>query len=235
MPADPEPGEGAQVFTTVLPESPSEAHSGVDVAPGARCHTVGGLAPRRYEPTFEVVDRDPSLPVAYRRGDMTDSTRAEPVDLVAILMDSTSYLLDNEAVLRKRSGCQGNASRAPIIRAALARARGFVDPDRPEGVRAARARAAAPPPSPRTPPALRGRRGGPGRRRSPRGGPPGTSHRRAGGRGGGRGPGAEQRAGAVCPSRGRRHTRVPRGSAPGGPGPRRLASAPRRGVRRRPR
>lgn len=36
----------------------------------------------------------------YRRGDITDFTLETPVDLVAILMDSTSYLLDHEAVLR---------------------------------------------------------------------------------------------------------------------------------------
>jgi len=38
-------------------------------------------------------------PIDYREGDMTDFSLAEPVDFAAILMDSTSYLLDNDAVL----------------------------------------------------------------------------------------------------------------------------------------
>ena len=37
--------------------------------------------------------------IDYHQGDMTKFTLAEAVDMAAILMDSTSYLLDNDAVI----------------------------------------------------------------------------------------------------------------------------------------
>jgi len=51
--------------------------------------------------------REAGVALDYRRGDMTDFALEESVDLVAILMDSTSYLLDNEAVLRNLSCVAG--------------------------------------------------------------------------------------------------------------------------------